>query len=217
MDASWNAWFSKRRLLRAGLRMLRAAPKAALDLDWDPGVVVHNVGRGLPFSSDSLTAIYSSHMLEHLHHRQAEQLLDECHRVLEPGGILRIVVPDLRALVREYLEHIDSQEGEAASKLAPLPADVLNDRLLFRHRSAPDGGILFKWYTLLNDFHTHKWMYDRDSLTAQFAKARFRDVRPMNAHESRIPDIQGVETFGRVSEAGVCVEGVKPAGPAQNP
>ncbi len=67
---------------------------------------------------------------------------------------------------------------------------------------------------MLNEFHTHKWMYDADSLGGQFSKAGFTDIRQMTAHDSRIQDIQHIEMFGRVSEAGLCIEGMKPAATA---
>lgn len=49
-------------------------------------------GRGLPFPDDSIESIVSHHCLEHLFHGFLP-LMDECHRVLKPGGIFRIIVP----------------------------------------------------------------------------------------------------------------------------
>jgi hypothetical protein len=46
---------------------------------------------------------YASHVIEHLHPADAEGLLRQCHRVLKSQGIVRIVVPDLEGLVREYV------------------------------------------------------------------------------------------------------------------
>jgi ubiquinone/menaquinone biosynthesis C-methylase UbiE len=210
LDGSWNAWFAKHQVLRALLKRLRLAPRVALDLDWAPDVMVHNVTTGLPFSSDSLSAIYSSHMLEHLYFEEAQHVLCECYRVLEPGGTLRIVVPDLRAFVRKYVAEA-GEMGAVPPGRTPLAAEILNERLLFRHRHPPQGGIFFKLYSALNDFHSHKWMYDMDSLSAQFVKAGFVKVGPMSAHESRIADIAQVEAIDRVAIDGLCVEGIKPS------
>jgi SAM-dependent methyltransferase len=71
-----------------------------------PGVIKHDLRRGLPFPDESFDAVYGSHVLEHLEPDTAAQLLRECHRVLRPGGIVRIVVPDLEAIARLYLESL---------------------------------------------------------------------------------------------------------------
>jgi predicted SAM-dependent methyltransferase len=57
----------------------------------------------LPFPDGSAAAIYASHVLEHLYFEEGRQLIRESFRVLSGGGLLRIVVPDLNAIVREYL------------------------------------------------------------------------------------------------------------------
>ena len=211
LDGSWNAWFAKHRFLRAVLKVLRLAPRGALDLVWARDVMVHNVTKGLPFSADSLSAIYTSHMLEHLYFEQIARLLHECYRVLEPGGVLRVVVPDLRAFVLQYVAMIGGAGDLRAAADAPLPAEVLNERLHFRFRYPHAGGIFFRMYSILNDFHLHKWMYDTDSLSVQFTKAGFIEVGRMPAHQSRIADIARVEAVGRVDDNGLCVEGIKPA------
>lgn len=46
----------------------------------------------LPFPDDSIESIISHHMMEHIGPNFIH-LMDECHRVLKPGGILRIIVP----------------------------------------------------------------------------------------------------------------------------
>lgn len=70
-----------------------------------PGVIKHNLCCGLPFADDQVDAIYHSHVLEHLGPEQGERMLRECYRVLRPGGILRIVVPDLEQIAKLYLDY----------------------------------------------------------------------------------------------------------------
>jgi predicted SAM-dependent methyltransferase len=208
VDGSWNAWFTKVPVLRQALRVLKLAPKVALEHAWDPNVVVHDITKGLPYPDASMSAIYSSHLLEHLYFEQSVPLLRECQRVLVPGGVLRVVVPDLRAVVMEYVAAIDGGNGGAVAQ--PTPADVLNERLMYRHRHAPSGRLPFRMYSALKDFHTHKWMYDSTSLTAAFAEVGLVDIRVMSAHVSRIPGIEGVEQIARVEDKGLCVEGIRP-------
>ena len=73
----------------------------------DPAVLAVDVTRGLPFADASFDFVYHSHLLEHLTPEQAAPFLRECHRVLAPGGTVRVVVPDLEAIVRLYLQALD--------------------------------------------------------------------------------------------------------------
>ena len=51
--------------------------------------------RCLPFDKASVDIVYSSHVLEHFLRSEYREFLEECLRVLKPGGELRIVVPNL--------------------------------------------------------------------------------------------------------------------------
>ena len=72
--------------------------------------MAHDLRHRFPFPKDSFDAAYGSHVLEHLDPDAAMRLLRECHRILRQGGLLRIVVPNLEAIARLYL---DSLEGAA--------------------------------------------------------------------------------------------------------
>lgn len=77
-----------------------------------PIVKSFDLRRGLPASSGTIDACYSSHVLEHLLSEEAKFLVQDCFRVLKPGGILRLVVPDLEDIAREYLRCLDSADLE---------------------------------------------------------------------------------------------------------
>lgn len=59
------------------------------------------------FGNDSVDLIYNCHVLEHFGRHQIEDVLKEWYRVLKPGGILRIAVPDFEKLVEVYLKTRD--------------------------------------------------------------------------------------------------------------
>lgn len=59
-----------------------------------------------PFEDNSVSLIYASHILEHFCRNEVAVVLKEWHRVLMPGGTLRIAVPDFAAVVEMY-----EQEG----------------------------------------------------------------------------------------------------------
>lgn len=69
-----------------------------------PEVLAHDLTQGLPFGDNTFDAVYHSHVLEHFSPEQGQALIAECVRVLRPGGVLRIVVPDLEQIAQLYLE-----------------------------------------------------------------------------------------------------------------
>lgn len=88
----------------------RKAGWVNIDLLGDPVDVAWNLARPLPFASASVDAVFHEHLLEHLPLEAGAVLMRECHRVLRPGGILRVGVPDAGRLIdsyagdRDYLE-----------------------------------------------------------------------------------------------------------------
>lgn len=59
------------------------------------------------YEDDSVDLIYSCHVLEHFHRKKVLRVLEEWHRVLKPGGVLRISVPDFSKLCEVYAETKD--------------------------------------------------------------------------------------------------------------
>jgi predicted SAM-dependent methyltransferase len=72
----------------------------------DPDVQAHNLLSGFPYRDDQFEVVYHSQVLEHFPKERAADFLKECLRVLRPGGILRVVVPDLENIAAEYLRQL---------------------------------------------------------------------------------------------------------------
>jgi SAM-dependent methyltransferase len=72
-----------------------------------PFVTAINISKGLPFKNDSFDASYSSHILEHFDLKVGELFISEQLRVLKTGGVIRVVVPDLVSICRNYLKEVD--------------------------------------------------------------------------------------------------------------
>ena len=82
-----------------------------------PGVMAHDLRTRLPFDDASCAVVYHSHVLEHLACQEALPFLRECHRLLAPGGILRVAVPDLETIARLYLDYLTrALTGDAEAK-----------------------------------------------------------------------------------------------------
>ena len=74
-----------------------------LDLKRSPkGVPPFNCIKPWRFESRSVNAVYSEALFEHLTQYEQFKYLAECRRVLRPGGVCRIAVPD----GRWSLEHL---------------------------------------------------------------------------------------------------------------
>jgi predicted SAM-dependent methyltransferase len=83
----------------------------------NPIVKSFDFRRGLPAPSESVDACYSSHVLEHARLEEANFLIQDCFRVLKSGGIIRIVVPDLEMIIREYLKNLEEViQGDRTSE-----------------------------------------------------------------------------------------------------
>lgn len=79
----------------------------------------HNLYEPLPFEEHSVDAIYSSHVLEHFPKYFAPKFLKECYRVLKKGGLIRVVIPDLEQITKNYLIFLEQArrgDSDAAEK-----------------------------------------------------------------------------------------------------
>ena len=70
-------------------------------------VIACDLVKGLPFASNSIDVCYSSHVLEHLKRSEATFFLEEQRRILKHNGIIRVVVPDLETICRNYLKYLN--------------------------------------------------------------------------------------------------------------
>lgn len=76
-------------------------------------VIVCNLLDGIPFEDQSADVIYHSHVLEHFSRGGGEKFILECFRVLKPGGIIRIAVPDLEEIAKGYVNALEmARNGE---------------------------------------------------------------------------------------------------------
>jgi len=210
VDGSYNARLAKHPFIRRALAWLKFFPPDLLNIPWNSSIFVHDIRKPLPFSDSSVAAVYASHVLEHLYREEAQLVVNESFRVLAQGGVLRVVVPDLEAIIQEYMG--ERPFGTLTIELERLSrADRLNQRLLMRYPTPFYPHFLHRIYGSWKDLHSHKWMYDAESLIALFEAGGFVQVRRREYLDSDIADIGALEERSRVlNGAGVCVEGVKP-------
>jgi predicted SAM-dependent methyltransferase len=131
--------------------------------------------RGLPFSDNRVTAIYSEHVFEHFDpETDATLFLRECLRCLRPGGVLRIVVPDAGAYLRAY--------GQSWERLAAI-SQLEQTQEGWREKRYNYKGIINVYRTqmqLINEVfrqgNQHKYAYDEETLVLVLRDAGFSRV-----------------------------------------
>jgi len=201
IDNSPTARLSKHPHIKWLLVRCRLLPKSAASVPWPPCVRVLDATKRLPYSDSSLLYVYTSHFLEHLPAGKAKGFLGECYRVLTAGGILRVVVPDLRAICEEYLDGVAGDNSQA------LAADRFVERTGLRAADSEAVG----WLGVLRRAwgrDGHCWMYDERSLAARLNEAGFTNVTRRRFRESLIPDIEALDIPARAAES-LYVEGQK--------
>lgn len=73
----------------------------------------HNLLDGIPYPNKSFDVVYHSHVLEHFSKKDGLIFLKECYRVLKTQGVIRIAVPNLEEIAREYLKNLQlSLDGD---------------------------------------------------------------------------------------------------------
>ena len=202
LSAPYHDWRARRRSARA----LSSLPKKDLCVNFGcgpntlPGWVNLDIARGdnidivwdlrhgLPFANESCAALFGEHVIEHVPKDAAEKLLRECHRVLQPGGVLRLSTPDAGRYLRSY-----AGDGEFLRHPAfPGPYETPLDRI--NHMMREDG--------------QHLWVYDAESLLLLVRKAGFSMAHEKKFGESTDPRMRQIDSEGRAFES-LFVEGVK--------
>lgn len=70
-----------------------------------------DISKPLPWKDNSVEFILAEHVFEHISPQDALRFLDECRRILKPGGILRLCVPVLDSLTVEHGRDIVFNHG----------------------------------------------------------------------------------------------------------
>lgn len=171
-----------------------------LNTDLIAGDVHLDLERRLPLPDVSLAYAFGEHVIGSLSESAGIALLAELHRVLRPGGVLRLTTPDLEKLIaiyrdentvvgrEEYTRFLDEQTGKPHA----TPCQVFNDCVRL-------WGI--------------RYTYDEADLTAKLRDAGFTEIERVETGESRRPALRGLERHGEpwVNQAeAVCLEAVRP-------
>jgi len=176
VDGSLNAWLAnKPKWMRAvgyrasGSNQYYSAEVYEQTLSGNR-FVFQDITYGLPFADGSIDFVFSSHFVEHLSRTQAAQLLKECWRVLKPGGIARIAVPDLEYAWELY------RRGDKER--------MLHDYFFTDSDTA---------------FSQHRYAYDFELMEKALLEAGFQKVVRCQFQQGKTPDLQLLDNRGEYS------------------
>lgn len=148
-------------------------------------VVYLDVTKAFPLSDNTFDYVFSEHMIEHVSHSDGQMMLQECFRVLRPGGTVRVATPDLKVLLSLY-----DKEKTAFQKRY---IDWSVKRFM---PEVPERQDVF----VINNFFRawgHRFLYDGETLHGSLARAGFRDITFHAPGQSDYPELRKIECHGR--------------------
>jgi SAM-dependent methyltransferase len=123
--------------------------------------VAHDATTALPFADSSIAKVQAQDVLEHLPLDKMPFVLDEIYRVLKPGGVFRLSVPDYRSPVLKRRSIYDARgrvTGDLLMGATPYFDDTTSDA---RVRFSEDG-------------HAHIWFPRYELVTHLILKSEIR-------------------------------------------
>lgn len=144
--------------------------------------------RRLKLKAESIDGFYASHVLEHLSRRDAASLLTRVLLWLRPGGVLRLVLPDLRQAAGLYIK-----------------GDLKTDEFVERTGLAIDSR---PWWSVIFGHSCHRWMYDSERIVEMLAQIGYLNIEICSFGVSRLAPLGALDIQARRQES-LYVEGIR--------
>jgi len=138
-----------------------------------PKIKFNDLRKRLPFDDKSVNYIYCSNVLEHLTYWQTIKVVEESHRILKSNGILRVVMPDLDVLIKNYKD-----------------PDVFNNEYWGYEKKKYK---TFKEKILERFIRPHQWMYNKKSFKNILVDACFDEIKYHKIGEGNCPDLNKLD------------------------
>ncbi|MHC1784983.1 MAG: methyltransferase domain-containing protein [Anaerolineaceae bacterium] len=140
--------------------------------------------KGLPVPNNSCRAVYCSHVIEHLALDEMEAAILNVLRILEPGGLFRMVLPDLEYSIQRYC--MDSSPQAAMTFMLETGMGRVKGQRSLQN-------FLISW---LGRSH-HLWMWDYKALVEKLVQVGFQNIRMARMGDSADPMFLLVEDPSR--------------------
>lgn len=155
-----------------------------VNLDGFPGAGVNclaDVRKCLPFEDNSVRGIFSEHFFEHIDYtEEAPHFLAECYRTLQPGGVVRIIVPDMEKYLRAYA----TDNWAEFVRIRPLDEDFKDHYYGWSYNTRME---LINF--LFRQGQQHKFGYDFATLEFLMRKGGFTRISRRSYGDSQQPEL----------------------------
>ena len=136
-----------------------------LDYQWRPRLdLCWDITKGIPLKDHSLAGILTEHCLEHIPYPEIGKVLADFRRMLEPGGTLRIIVPDAEL-------YLDIYQREKAGESVDFPRGAHSDNTMQN-----DVTPMMIVNRVFREFG-HQFAYDYRTFEMLLRRAGFVDIR----------------------------------------
>ena len=155
-----------------------------LNTDIEPGgdgLAYLDATKPFPFEDGSIHYIFSEHVIEHLTYEEGKAMIAEAHRVLAPGGTMRISTPDLMQFIALF---DDNPSDEARAFI---------DAKLKWHEWTREPNSAAIILNLQMSSWGHKFMYDFDTLSGALVRAGFRNPQAFEENSSNDAHLRDLE------------------------
>ncbi|MCO6432451.1 MAG: methyltransferase domain-containing protein [Deltaproteobacteria bacterium] len=158
----------------------------------------HNAETPLPLPDNSITLVHSEHFIEHVSISSAALWLSEIKRIVKPGGIIRLVTPDLARYIEGYNDPQQAFFAEHWRILANHPQcreACYRSGIFAPRRAAMVNQIFYFW--------GHRWIYDFEEMVYLATLAGFdRDqVSHCSFHNGKEPELAALDRENRRDES----------------
>jgi predicted SAM-dependent methyltransferase len=154
--------------------------------------VAADLARPLPFRDGAAALMHTEDFIDQLTLAGARAFLGECRRVLRPGGVLRVLTPDLAELARLYREDPERLEW------------LWNTHVGVPTRTGTAGEI----FNLGLRFAGHTFVYDGETLAMLLGECGF-EPRRVAFSESEVPALRGIDLRSPDNAVSMYWEGVR--------
>jgi predicted SAM-dependent methyltransferase len=151
-----------------------------------PGTVLLDARERFPLPDRAFDFVFAEHMIEHLSLADGIACLQECLRVLRPGGRIRVATPSLERLTALFAADQNDEQRQYVA--------WATDRFL------PQLGVYEPGFVLNNFFRSwgHSFIYDPRTLAYALERAGFEEPRELEPGRSESPELAGLEGHGRL-------------------
>lgn len=146
-----------------------------IDLDSSKADINQDLRSPLPYTDNTVDFIINEHFIEHLTVEEGLKFLEECFRVLKPGGVFRIATPDLTYTLFRYFFFWKKQDWIKKYRYEWLKTKGEMINLCFH-----------EW--------GHKYLYDREELIKRLKEAGFKKIKRVKFGKSSYNELKNKET-----------------------